>query len=118
MNDRNRMYDAVNQQEQEAMNVETNGQDMNDPAVLGERVASMINTLIQVADPRLIVQALLGNAAELSALIVKAGKGTPANVAGAFSSALVAALTPAAEVKEEKRIEVVPAGVIDLSKRR
>ena len=95
------------------------GVDMNDPAVLDERVASMVNTLIQVADPRLIVRSLLENAAALSQLVLHAQKGTPAQIAHAFSSALVAALSPPEQAKQEaSRIEVVPAGVVDLSKRR
>lgn len=99
------------------MNVETGSQNHNDPAVLDEQIAGIVNTLLTVADPRLIVQALLGNAAALAQLVVVAGKATPAQVATAFSSALVEALTPTA-AKEEKRIEVVPAGVIDLKNRR
>jgi hypothetical protein len=104
------------------MNIETkSGQDMNDPAVLDERVASVINTLITVADPRLIIRALLENAAALSQLVLHAEKASHAQVAHAFSSALVSALSPqqAQAPKEEgPRIEVVPAGVIDLKTRR
>lgn len=102
------------------MNVETNtGQDMNNPEVLEERIASVVNTLITVADPRLIVQALLSNAAGLTQFILHAQKATPAQAAHAFSGALVSALSPPQEAKEEPRIEVVPGNsVIDLSKRR
>jgi hypothetical protein len=99
------------------MNTETDaGPTMNDPAVLDERIASVINTLVTVADPRLIVQALLGNAAALSQLILHAEKANPSQVASAFASALVEALSPREEAKEEPRIQVVPAGAIDLSK--
>jgi hypothetical protein len=98
------------------MNIETNtGENMNDPAVLDERIASVINTLIQVADPRLVVNSLLGNAAALTEIILRAEKATPAQVAQAFSSALIQALTPTAE--NAPRIEVVPAGVIPLRPR-
>lgn len=87
--------------------------DMSDPDVLDEQIASVINTLIQVADPRLIVQALLGNAAALCQLVIAAEKGTHAQIAGAFSSALVTALTPAqTEADNGPRIEVVPANAI------
>jgi len=95
------------------MNIETNsGQNMNDPAVLDERVASVINTLIQVADPRLVVNSLLGNAAALSQLVIAAGKGTHAQVAQAFSGALIDALQP--HEKEEPRIEVVRGNVTNI----
>lgn len=101
------------------MNVETEtAPDMSDPAVLDERIASVVNTLIQVTDPRLIVNALLTNAAGLCQLILHADKATPAHVAHAFSSSLVQALS-ARDDKGEPRIEVVPANtVIDLSKRQ
>lgn len=96
------------------MNVETESQNFNDPAVLDERVASMVNTLIQVADPRLIVNALLTNAAGLTGLVLAAGKATPSQVAAAFSGALVDALSPAEAKKDEPRIRVVPAGVVPI----
>lgn len=106
------------------MNIETKsggtaGPDFTNPDVVDEHVASMVNTLIQVTDPRLIVNALLGNAAALSQLVLAAGKATPAHVAHAFSSSMVDALSPPQKLaNEQPRIEVVPAGVIDLSKRR
>lgn len=105
------------------MNIETKsgngaGPNFTDPTVVDEHIASIVNTLIQVTDPRVIIQALLGNAAGLSQLVLAAGKGNHAQVANVFSRAMVDALAPRQEVKEEPRIEVVPGGVIDLSKRR
>lgn len=97
------------------MNIETEtGVNMNDPAVIDERIASVINTLIQVADPRVIVNALLGNAAALSQLILAAQKAAPQQVAQAFSGALVDALSPREPetLANTSRIQVVPAGVL------
>lgn len=101
------------------MNVEIeNGINMNDPAVLDERIASVVNTLVQVADPRLIINALLGTAAELATLVLAAEppRASPAMIAHVFSNALVVALQP--RTAEAPLIQVVPAGVIDLSKHR
>lgn len=93
---------------------ETDANMVNDPSgLLDERIASVVNTLIKVADPRLIVNALLGNAAALSQLILAADKATPAHVAHAFSSSLVEALQPQEGVEEnQSRIQVVPAGAL------
>lgn len=79
--------------------------DPNDPAYVDDRVASMINTMIQATDPRIVAKALLENAAALTQFIVKAGKQTPQQVALQFSQALVMALEP--QEVEESRIQVV-----------
>lgn len=102
-----------------AMNIETNtGTNMNDPAVLDERIASVINTLIQVSDPRLIVNSLLGNAAALTQIIIAAGKASHAQAAEAFSTAMVDALQPKAAEEDAPRIEVVQGNVSSLFPRK
>lgn len=83
----------------------------NNPDALDEQIASVINTLLQVNDPRLIVKALLGNAAALAQLIIAAKRGTAAQVASAFSAALIDALEPQ-EQPEEKRIVVASADAL------
>lgn len=101
------------------MNIEINtGQSMNDPTILDERVASVINTLITVADPRLIVNALLGNAAALTQIIIAAGKASHAQAAEAFSTAMVDALQPKVAETEAPRIEVVQGNVQSLFPRK
>jgi hypothetical protein len=91
--------------------------EVQDQDALNERVASVVNTLITTTDPRQVIHSLLSTAAELSQLVLKAGKFTPSDVAGVFGSTLVAALAVPVE-EEQPRIQVVPAGVIDLSKHR
>lgn len=80
---------------------------------LEDKVVSVINTLVTVYDPRLIVNTLLVNAAALAQLVLFAEKATPAQVANAFSGAMVQALTPRqAESANEPRIEIVGADVL------
>jgi hypothetical protein len=90
--------------------------EVQDQDALNERVASIVNTLITTTDPRQIIQALLSTAAELAQIVLKAEKATASQLAHVFTSALVLALD--VPVEEEPRIQVVPAGVIDLSSRR
>lgn len=84
--------------------------DPNDPAVLDEKVAEFLKPLIQQADPRNVLRAVLSNAAGLAELILNAERATPGQIATVFGAALVDALTPSAE--EAPRIEVIPGGIL------
>lgn len=76
----------------------------NNPAQIDDSIANHLTALIQEGnDPRLVLSAVLSNAAGIANMILKAEKANPAGIATQYAISLSEALLP--EATEEKPAE-------------